>query len=194
MRGGCCGPGDLPRAARTLPGQRERQTGPSGAKMLIQTSDRGARPASSRSGPPQTPGRCAWKAEPRGHTARHTKLSAFTRGSTQRNTLRTTSAQRFVRETRMPRPGAAARRPPGTTCTGRRAAGPSPGSVTEQLPQGRAAAIPSPVAKPRAGWRPSVLGAPEAGVDGEVAIRGRGSHSGRTPRGNRVPQPREPWH
>lgn len=47
-RGGCCGPfrgpGDLPRAARTLPGQRERQIGPSGAKTLIQTSDGGARP------------------------------------------------------------------------------------------------------------------------------------------------------
>lgn len=46
--GGCCGPfrgpGDLPRAARTLPGQRESQIGPSGAKTLIQTSDGGARP------------------------------------------------------------------------------------------------------------------------------------------------------
>lgn len=158
-RGGrCCGPFRGPGTCPMQP-EHSRDSGknrraPQGPRRWFGPR---ARPALSRSGPRQTPGRCVRKAQRRGHTARHTGCSAFTRRTTQRAADPQHRRRSAARQGDAHAP-ARCSCPPPTRDTGRRAAAPSPGSVTQQLAQGRAAAPPSGVAEPRAGWRPSARG------------------------------------
>lgn len=107
-RGGCCGPfrgpGDLPRAARTLPGQRERQIGPSGAKTLIQTSDGGARPLRAGQDLPRLlAGACGRPSPEDTREAQEAVLPSRAAPPSQTQTLRTTSGRQLVGEMCAPR-------------------------------------------------------------------------------------------